>query len=360
MRPLAWWPKTAGVIADAVWPDGAAVAVSPRHVLREQVRHAESLGLRPVIASELEFTLFDETAASLETKGYTSLDLHGVQLHPELVEAIGPDEDLLGTIRRDLEASAIPVESLKSEYSRGQFEIALGPGEALESADRHVLYKLAVREISRRAGVAATFMPKWHEGFGGSSCHLHVSLNGADGRNVFGEEAASGGALESFIGGVQHHARDVFLLWAPYVNSYKRFRRGSFAPSSLSWGEDNRTAALRVTGQGAGRHLENRLPGADVNPYLAYAGLLAAGLSGIEQGMQPGHAVDHSNAYQRDDLPALPASVPEAVEAFATSDFTRASFGDEAVDHISNFANKEFEASQAAVTDWERRRFFDL
>lgn len=356
-RPMAWWPNTTLVMADAVQND-SLVAIAPRTILRRQADAAEALGFGPWMASELEFTVFDESADSLSAKRFTGLNPHGAQLHPELVEQIGFDEDFLLELRIALLKSGIPVESVKSEYSRGQFEMVVSPGTAMESADRHVTYKLAVREIARRHGLSATFMAKWHESYGGSSCHIHISLNDADQRNAF----ASGreDELRHFVAGVQRYARDVFLLWAPYHNSYKRFRDGSFAPTALGWGDDNRTAALRVTGAGAGRHLENRIPGADVNPYLAYAGLLSAGLAGIVEKLEPVTAATEGNAYKRGDQPRLPRQVEEAIDIFSHSEFARKALGADVVDHITNFCEKEAQTAHVVVTDWDRRRLFDV
>lgn len=356
-RTMAWWPDTTLVMADAVQGD-ELVSIAPRTILRRQAEAAEALGFGPWVASELEFTVFDESAASLSSKGFVGLTPHGAQLHPELVEQIGFDEDFLLELRVALLASGIPVESVKSEYSVGQFEMVVSPGTAMESADRHVAYKLAVREIARRHGLSATFMSKWHEAFGGSSCHIHISLNDGDQKNVFavGREDE----LRHFVAGLQRYARDVFLLWAPYHNSYKRFRDGSFAPTALGWGDDNRTAALRVTGTGSGRHIENRIPGADVNPYLAYAGLLSAGLAGISERLKPQTEATHGNAYQRGDQPTLPRQVEEAIDIFVHSDFARSALGGDVVDHIANFCEKEALTAQVAVTDLDRRRLFDV
>ncbi|MEJ7690800.1 MAG: glutamine synthetase family protein [Nocardioidaceae bacterium] len=333
-------------------------AVRARSILRRQAEAAEDIGLAPWMASELEFTVFDETPGSLVDKGYTGLRPHGAELHPELVEQIGHDEDFLLKLRETLVASGIPVESVKSEYSVGQFEMVVSPGSAMDSADRHVVYKLAVREVARRYGLAATFMSKWHESFGGSSCHVHISLNDGNGHNVFAEGRDDD--LRHFVAGVQRYARDVFLLWAPYPNSYKRFQDGSFAPTALGWGDDNRTAAIRVTGTGPGRHIENRIPGADSNPYLAYAGLLAAGLAGIEDKLDPETEAAGGNAYGRNDQPLLPRNVEEAIEAFESSAFARERLGGDVVDHVANFCDKEAQASRMAVTDWDRRRLFDV
>lgn len=357
-RVIAWWPGTALVMADVVRDDERPVAFAPRTILRRQVERAQALGLSPLVASELEFTLFAESSESLRAKGWAALTLHREDLHPELVEASGVDEGLLGEIRRAMEASGVLIESVKAEYSPSQYEIALDPGDALEVADRHALYKLGVREISRRHGVSASFMAKWHEDRGGQSCHLHVSLTDREGANVFaeGEEVR----LRQFIAGVQRHAGELFVLWAPYQNSYKRMRPGTFAPASLTWGVDNRTVALRVTGDGKSRHLENRIPGADVNPYLAHAAFLAAGLTGIERRLEPDEGVGHTNAYAGDNAPTLPRTLEEAIDAFATSSFTAETFGADVVGHLTNFFSKELEAARLAVTDFDRRRLFDI
>lgn len=357
-RVIAWWPRTALVMADVVHEDGRSVAFAPRSILRSQVERAHSLGLSPLVASELEFTLFAESTESLRAKGWAALALHRDELHPELVEAAGVAEELLGEIRRAMEASGVLIESVKAEYSASQYEISLDPSDALEVADRHALYKLGVREISRRHGVSASFMAKWHEDRGGQSCHLHVSLTDREGVNVFagGDDVR----LRQFIAGVQRYAGELFVLWAPYPNSYKRMRPGTFAPASLTWGVDNRTAALRVTGDGRSRHLENRIPGADVNPYLAHAAFLAAGLTGIERALEPDEGIGHANAYAGPGNHALPRTLEEAIDAFATSSFTAETFGADVVAHLANFFRKELEATQLAVTDFDRRRLFDI
>ncbi len=358
LRPLAWWPRTALVLGDAFHPDGSTVSVSPRAILRQQIEHAQSVGFHPWVVSELEFTLFNETSTTLQEKGYTNLRLLQTELHPELVETIHQSEHVLTAICTYMEGTGIPIESIKAEYSPGQVEINLSPAAPLEMADRHVIYKMGVREICRQHGHAATFMAKWHQNFGGSSCHMHISLQDNDRRNLFAE--GNDRHLSTFIGGLQRYARDVFLLWALYPNSYKRFRPGSFAPASLNWGVDNRTATFRVVNEGASRHVENRIPGGDVNPYLGYAALLAAGLAGIEEHIEPYANVGHTNAYAQSELPALPQSLDEAIQAFATSDFAKRAFGTEVVSHLANFAAKELEASRLTVTDWDRLRLFDV
>lgn len=358
LRPLAWWPKTALVMADAIRPDGTPLAVSPRTVLRRQVERARELGYASLITSELEFMVYAETPESLLEKGYAALSLHRQELHPELVEATGLDEELFAELRSAMEASGVPVESIKAEYSPSQFEMTLEPAGAVELADRHAVYKMGVRELCRRRGLAATFMAKPDSDRGGQSCHLHISLADEEGDNAFAE--GNDGLMRRFVGGLQRYAADVFLLWAPYPNSYKRFRPGTFAPASISWGEDNRTAAVRICGEGRGRHVENRIPGADVNPYLAHAALLAAGLQGIADGVDADEGVGHANAYASTDVSPLPASLDEAIAVFRASAFCRESFGAEVVEHIARFAAAELDASRLAVTDFDRRRLFDI
>lgn len=358
LRPLAWWPKTALVMADAVRPDGTPLAIAPRTVLRRQVERARELGYEPLITSELEFTVYAETHQSMRAKGFAALALHREELHPELVEATGLDEDLFVELRSAMESSGILVESIKAEYSPSQFEMTLDPADAVELADRHAVYKLGVRELCRRRGLAATFMAKPESDRGGQGCHLHVSLNDSDGRNAFAE--GNDRLMRRFIGGLQRYAADVFLLWAPYPNSYKRFRSGTFAPASLSWGEDNRTAAVRICGEGGGRHLENRIPGADVNPYLAHAALLAAGLEGVAGEIDADEGVGHTNAYASSTVRPLPASLDEAIEVFRASRFTRETLGVDVVEHIAGFAAAERDVARLTVTDFDRRRLFDI
>lgn len=358
LRPMSWKPGASIVIADFVTPEGVDVEFAPRTVLRRQVTRARERGFEPLVASELEFTVLAEPREQIAKQGYALGTPYRETLHPELVEAVGLDHELLGQIMRDLEAARVPVQTAKTEYAPGQFEITLTPGSPLDMADQHALFKLGVRDICRLHGLSATFMAIWDASLGGSSCHLHISLSDADGVALFAESREE--ALRAFIGGVQRYMRDVFLLWAPYENSFRRFKDGTFAPSSASWGGDNRTTALRITGRGNSRHLENRIPGADVNPYLAHAALLAAGLAGIDERIEPVGDFVTGNAYAKDGLPTLPSSLGEALDAFRSSSFAKESFGEAVVAHIANFAQKELDASRYVVTDWERRRLFDI
>lgn len=356
-RRLAWWPNTALLMADARRPDGELVAVAPRQILRSQVERAAQLGLSPVIASELEFTVFDESLRSMAQKGYTGLQPHGERLQPELLESLGYDEPLFAEMRRCLKESGIPVESIKAEYSVGQFELVMSPADALRAADNHAVFKLGVREMCRARELEATFMAKWHDEHAGSSCHLHISLEDQDNRNVFAE--GDDVQLRHFMAGVLRYGAEMFILWAPFANSYKRLQPGTFAPANFTWGTDNRTTALRICGTGGSRHLENRVPGGDVNPYLAYAAYLACGLRGIEERLEPGE-MTLGNAYDSDQAPVIPRTVEQALERFGASTFARDCFGSEVVDHLVNFFSKENDASRTAVTDWDRRRLFDI
>ncbi|WP_320671340.1 glutamine synthetase family protein [Patulibacter defluvii] len=356
LRPLGWAPRTGIVLADVTDLDGHDLAIAPRTLLRQQLERAREAGYEPRVTSELEFYVFAETPEQLAAAGHRPPTPHRATLQPELAEAIGRDDELLRTLFAALAATGIEVETAKTEYSPGQYEVTLVPTGVLEMADRHALYKLGTREVCRQHGLGASFMAKWDAGAAGSSAHLHLSLEDADGRNLF---AADERLLAAFAAGLQHHAREFFLLWAPYPNSFKRLRPGTFAPANLSWGGDNRTVAFRATGRGGSRHLENRIPGADVNPYLAYAGLLAAGLDGVARELTPQGDVS-GNAYDATDVPPLPASLDEAIEAFRAGPTARAAFGDAAVEHIAHFAACELEASRHAVTDWDRRRLLGI
>lgn len=357
LRRLDWWPSTALLMADAYSPDGQLIPVAPRQILTTQIDHAADMGFVPVVASELEFTVLNESAQSMAAKGYTGLTPHGHKLQPELLESLGYDEPMFRTMRDNLRRSAIPVESVKAEYSVGQFELVMSAADAMRAADNHAVFKLGVREICRAHGLEATFMAKWHDEHAGSSCHVHVSLSDLEGANLFavGDESL----MRHFIGGLMRYGPEVFVLWAPYHNSYKRLQPGTFAPSNFTWGTDNRTTALRVCGTGSARHLENRIPGGDINPYLAYAALLACGLAGIEGKIEPGE-VTRGNAYGESEAALVPSGLDDALARFAASSFARQSFGSPVVDHLVNFYAKEADAARVAVTDWDRRRLLDI
>lgn len=357
LRPVGWQDGVGIAFADVVTGDGTPFFASPRNILRTQIERAHSAGYRPLVTSELEFFALRNTSEVLAQQGFTGLTPVRGTLQPELACAISADETIMAELFSAMQRTGIEVETAKTEYCPGQYEVTLVPTDPMRMADQHALYKMATREIFRRHGMSATFMAKVDDHWAGSSSHLHVSLTDDDGNNLF---ATDEHLLRRFGAGLQAFARDFFLLWAPYPNSYKRFRDGTFAPTALTWGDDNRTVALRVTGHGSARHLENRIPGADINPYLGYAALLAAGLEGIERGLLPSDEVGQRNAYTEKIGRPLPESLSEALDAFYDSPVTRETLGEAAVEHITTFLSSELRASQLAVTDWDRRRLFDL
>ena len=366
LRVGAWLDKTAIVLCDAVAEDGDdLIEVAPRTVLRRQIGRLAERGLLPMMASELEFFLFDEDYAAAHAKDYRGLAKSQHYIEDYHVLSSTRVEPVVGEIRRQVDASGIPVEFSKGEWGPGQHEINLRYSNALEMADRHVIYKLAAKEIAAAAGCAVTFMAKWDAELAGSSMHVHMSVAGTDGAPRFpGDEPLPGSGLHSsatfraFLGGLLAHAHELTWFFAPNVNSYKRFRPGTFAPTSIAWSHDNRTAGFRVVGAGASLRVECRIPGADANPYFAYAALLAAGLDGIERDLDPGPAFV-GDVYTAEGLPQVPASLVEAIAALERSEFAREAFGDEVVDHLLHFARSEQAAVDAVVSDVERRRYFE-
>ena len=366
IRIAAWLDKTAIVLCDAVAPDGDdRIEVAPRTVLRRQIERLAERGLLPMMASELEFFLFDEDYAAAHSKDYRGLAKSQHYIEDYHVLSSTRVEPVIGEIRRRVDASGIPVEFSKGEWGPGQHEINLRYSNALEMADRHVIYKLAAKEIASAAGCAVTFMAKWDADLAGSSMHVHMSLAGIDGAPRFpGDEPLPGGGLRSsatfraFLGGLLAHARELGWFFAPNVNSYKRFRPGTFAPTAIAWSHDNRTAGFRVVGSGPSLRVECRIPGADANPYFVYAALLAAGLDGIERDLDPGPAFV-GDVYTAEGLSQVPTSLVEAIALLERSEFARGAFGDEVVDHLLHFARSEQAAVDREVSDVERRRYFE-
>jgi glutamine synthetase len=366
LRRAAWLPRTALVLCDAVREEQAPVPVAPRSVLKRQLARAAERGLRPYMGSELEFFLFRDDYEVARNKRYEDLAHTGRYVEDYHVLSSTFAEPVIGAIRRALDASAIPVEFSKGEWGPGQHEINLRFAEALEMADRHVIYKQAAKEIAQAQGCSLTFMAKFDERLAGSSLHIHTSLWRSDGSPAFGEPGPqlAGTAVTApelfrfWLGGQLAHAREIALLLAPTVNSYKRYQAGTFAPTGIAWSYDNRTAGFRVVGRGRSLRVECRIPGADANPYLAYAALIAAGLDGIERRIEPGPAFV-GDVYRAAELPRIPHSLPEAIGAFEGSEFARAAFGDEVVDHLLHFARTEQAAFDQVVTDFERRRYFE-
>lgn len=358
LRPYPWFDKTAFVLGDAVAPGGTPIGVAPRTILADMIARLDGLGLRPLFASELECYLLDETPASAFDKGFVNLKAKHRTLHPEMLIRTSEDEAYLGALRRNMEAAGVPVEMVKAEYAPGQIEVNLEYADAMTAADRHMVFKTGAKEIALQQGLVATFMAKLAHDLGGSSCHIHMSLLDRPGRSAFADGDDGAGTSETmrhFLGGLTAYLSDIFLFLAPTVNSYKRLRPGTFAPATVTWGEDNRTVALRLVGKGRARRIENRIPGADVNPYLAYAGMLAAGLRGIEEKREPIGEAATGNAYNLGGRPALPTTLEEATAMFERSEMVGAAFGSAVQRHYANFGRQSVRAASTVVTDYERR-----
>ncbi|WP_457253420.1 glutamine synthetase family protein [Pedococcus sp. P5_B7] len=360
LRRTPGQPYSATVQCDLSWLDGSGlVRESPRSVLKAQVDAAAELGFAALTGTELEFIVFDDSFDQAWDRRYQ--DLTGANRYNVDYSILGGTrvEPLLRDIRNEMYAGGVTVESAKGECNLGQHEIAFLYDHVVRTCDNHVVYKTAAKEIAANHGKSLTFMAKYDEREG-NSCHIHLSLRGTDGGIVFADDDKEGGrsaVFEHFVAGIQSRMRELTLLYAPNVNSYKRFQPGSFAPTAIAWGTDNRTCALRVVGHGAGLRVENRVPGGDVNPYLAVAGMLAAGLHGIREEIALEPAFE-GNAYAS-DKDRVPSTLLEARDLFAASEFARGAFGDDVVDHYAHAADVELAAFNAAVTDWERVRGFE-
>ncbi len=358
LHPVPWLPGTAMVIADLGWLDAghSPVLESPRQILRTQADRAAEMGFTALAGTELEFIVFNDSYEHAWTNAYRGLTPANQYNVDYSLIGTSRVEPLLRDIRNGMYGAGLVVESAKGECQLGQHEIAFKYDEVVRTADKHSVYKTGAKEIAAQHGQAITFMAKF-DAREGNSCHIHMSLRGTDGRIVFDEGDGATPLFDSFVAGIQATLREMTLLYAPNINSYKRFQPGSFAPTSTAWGHDNRTCSLRVVGHGAGLRLENRLPGGDVNPYLALAGMLASGLRGVEQEL-PLEPPYTGNAYLSDH-PKVPATLREARDLFAGSTIAREALGDAVVDHYLNNADVELAAYDAAVTDWERFRSFE-
>jgi len=361
MRRCAWTDRTVMVLCDVV--DEAShtnVDVAPRSILRRQLDLATESGFTAKAASELEFFLYRDTYREAHDKGYADLESAGWYVEDYHLLQGARVEDYVGAARRALQQSGIPVENSKGEAAIGQHELNIRYCEVLDMADRHVIMKQAMKELADSQGVSVTFMAKPHAGQSGSSCHIHLSLWNAGG-NAFADSAEDGGrsdAFRWFLGGWMHHISDLMPCYAPTVNSYKRYQSQSWAPTGLAWSTDNRTAGFRIVGSGPSLRIECRLPGADVNPYLAYAAALASGLDGIANQIDP-PAEFSGDAYTSADVPTVPTTLREANDRFTNSADARRLLGDAVVDHYGWFFAKECDAYDQAVTDWELRRYFE-
>jgi glutamine synthetase len=357
LRVEPWLPGTALLMADLQWEGGSPVVASPRQILRRQIDRLTERGLKAMGGSELEFMVFRDTYEQAWNKAYRDLEPANYYNVDYSMLGTARIEPLLRRIRNSMEAMGMPVESAKGECNVGQHEINFRYRDVLEMADNHTIYKNAAKEIASQEGYALTFMAKFDEREG-NSCHLHFSLWGTDDSAVFaGDGHGMSPLFEHFVAGQLAGLRDLTLFLAPNINSYKRYVEGSFAPTAVAWGFDNRTCALRVVGHGSGMRVENRVPGGDVNPYLAFAAMIAAGLHGIDQEL-PLEDAFQGNAYQA-DKDRVPTTLLEAADLFGQSKLAREAFGGEVVDHYRNMADVELAAFGAAVTDWERYRGFE-
>jgi glutamine synthetase len=360
LRLIPWQPGAALILADVAWLDHTDVVASPRQVLRKQVAELEKQGMVAMCGTELEFVVYKDSYEEAWNKGYKNL----VPVNQYNVDysILGGSriEPLLRDIRMGMSVAGMVVESVKGECNLGQHEIAFKYSDALSNCDNHVIYKNGAKEIADQQGYALTFMAKPNEKEGNSS-HIHLSFRGLNGELVMADDSDSEHGMSEvgrqFIAGQIAHLRELSILFAPNINSYKRYVPGSFAPTAVRWGRDNRTCALRLVGHGAGLRLENRVPGGDVNPYLAVAGIIAAGLDGIKNKLTLEPAFT-GNAYESDSA-RVPASMTEALDLWENSAWVKEVFGSEVQAHYANMAKVELAAYGKAVTDWELFRNFE-
>jgi glutamine synthetase len=358
LRRVPWQEGTAMVIADLTWLDGAPVVASPRQILRAQEQRLAERGWTAMVGTELEFVVYTDSYEQAAAKGYRDLVPANQYNVDYSILGTARIEPLLRRIRNDMAGAGLYVESAKGECNLGQHEIAFRYSDALTTCDNHSIYKTGAKEIAAQSGTSITFMakPNTREG---NSCHIHLSLRGEDGAPVMAGDGPHGLSQlgEHFLAGQLAALRELTLCYAPNVNSYKRYVPGSFAPTSVRWGPDNRTCALRLVGHGSSLRVENRVPGGDVNPYLAVAAMIAAGLHGIDNELPLEPAVE-GNAYL-DTGARVPHTLRDALELWQKSDLAGQAFGAEVVEHYANYARVELAAYDAAVTDWELRRCFE-
>jgi glutamine synthetase len=357
LRRVPWHENTAFCVADVLSADDREVAPSPRQVLRRQLARLKERGYSAYAGTELEFIVFNDTYEQAWTQAYRGLTPSNLYNVDYSLLGTGRIEPLLRRIRREMTGAGMLVESAKGECNFGQHEIAFRYSEALAKADEHALFKTGAKEIASQEGRSLTFMAKFNEREG-NSCHIHFSLRNNTGKAAFPEGAhGHSDVFERVLAGMLATIRDTTLFYAPNINSYKRYVEGSFAPTSIAWGRDNRTCAFRVVGHGDGLRIECRVPGGDVNPYLAIAALVASAIHGLDENL-PLEEEFSGNAYSS-EKPQVPSTMREAAELFTKSAFARSSFGDEVVDHYTNYARVELQAYDAVVTDWELFRGFE-
>ena len=362
LRLIPWLPATALVLADCVDHHGEEVPHAPRTILKRQVERARAQGYVAKMGSELEFYVFDETFDALREKRYRGGKTAGWYIEDYHIFQTSKEEELIRAIRNALDEAGIPVEFSKGEFGPGQEEINLRYTDALEMADRHVIYKNAAKEIAYQQGKSVTFMAKWDYELAGNSCHLHSSLWDEEGKTpLFHDENDARGMstlFRHYLAGQLALVQEMTYFFAPYINSYKRFQAGSFAPTKAVWSGDNRTSGFRVLGSGAGSRVECRIPGADANPYLAFAATIAAGLHGIERSLELEPAFE-GNAYAAEDVREVPKTLREALATLERSTVLREAFGDPVIEHYLHTGRWEQLEYDRRVTDWELIRNFE-
>jgi glutamine synthetase len=358
LRLVPWQPGTAMLLADAHWLDGSPVAQSPRQILQRQISRLAERGWTAYVGTELEFIVFQDSFEKAWNRRYSDLTPANQYNSDYSILGTSRIEPLLRAVRLGMRGAGMQVESAKGECNLGQHEIAFKYADALTTCDNHVIYKTGAKEIAAQQGASLTFMAKFNQREG-NSCHIHLSLRDDAGEPVFAGERPGGVSplFEQFLAGQLAALRELSYFFAPNVNSYKRYQPGSFAPTAVAWGFDNRTCSLRTVGHGSSLRFENRLPGGDVNPYLAVAAMIAAGLHGVERGLELEPAFE-GNAYES-SAPRVPTTLRESADLLAKSQVARDAFGPEVVAHYCNTAEVELAAFEAAVTDWELFRGFE-
>lgn len=363
LRKVDWAEKTAMILCDLEDDKSHQfVDVAPRSILRKQIDKADTMGYVPFCASELEYYVYETSYQEAHEKGFTDLTPMGWYIEDYHVLQGAREEKFTARARRHLKHSGIPVENSKGEWGHGQHELNVRYADSLTMADRHVVFKQCLKEVADQLGCSLTFMAKPTTDGAGSSCHIHFSL-WSDDKNAFAGSEKLGSVEGSnifrwFLGGWLAHTPEMMVFYAPTINSYKRYQDMSWAPTRIAWSYDNRTAGFRVVGKGNSLRIECRIPGADCNPYLAYAAALASGLDGIANKIEPPEMFE-GDVYMAQDLPRVPYTLEQAVDIFEKSAFAKESFGDSVVEHYAHFYRKEVEAYQRSVTDWERKRYFE-
>ncbi len=358
LRHATWLDRTALVLCDLQTDEThQPIPVAPRTLLKDQIARLQDVGYTAKGGSELEYFLFKDSYETAREKHYEDLETFGWYLEDYHTFQSTKEEPINAAVRRHMNQSGVPVEFSKGEWGPGQHELNLRYADVLEMADRHVIYKQGFKEIAWSQGLSVSFMAKWRTDLAGSSMHLHLSLWDEANQAAFAGGEASD-AFRNFLGGWMQHARAIAPFYAPNPNSYKRYAYQSWAPTRIAWSRDNRTAGFRIVGSGNSQRIESRLPGADANPYLAYAAAIAAGIDGLQNKIEP-PPVFSGDVYQSDDLPTVPANLSEATDELDQSAMLRAALGDGVVDHYVHFFRTEQRKFDEAVTSWERTRYFE-